>query len=191
MADALIISGFGVNCEYETAFAFRVAGAKTRIVHLNDVISGKANIDNYHIIAFPGGFSFGDDIASGKVFANKIKYNLLKQVQKFIDDRKLVIGICNGFQSMVKLGLLPAFSKDYFSQTVTLTFNDSGRFENRRVYLKINGKKCVFTKNIKQLYLVVRHGEGKFVPLNAEVGEKLQKNHVVAQYVDKEGKLSG
>ncbi|MCZ7400347.1 MAG: phosphoribosylformylglycinamidine synthase subunit PurQ, partial [Candidatus Methanoperedens sp.] len=161
---ALILTGYGINCDMETQHAFKLAGAEAERVHLTDLINGARKLSEFHILAFPGGFSFGDDIASGKVLANMIKYNLGGQVREFIDAGKLIIGICNGFQAMVKMGLLPAFDGDYSMQDVTLTFNDSGRFEDRWVHLKTNkNSKCVFTKGIDGMYLPVRHGEGKFV----------------------------
>lgn len=184
----LVLTGFGINCDYETEFAFRSAGAMPKRVHLNDIIEKKDYLNNYQIIAFPGGFSFGDDIASGRVFANKFKYNLKEELLKFISDKKLIIGICNGFQIMVKLGILPGFDGNFTSQQTTLTFNDSGRFEDRWVYLKVNPKsKCIFTKGLEKLYLPVRHGEGKFIA-NGEVLKRLESNgQVVVQYVDDKG----
>ena len=190
---ALILTGYGINCDIETAHAFKLAGADAERVHITDLINTTRKLSDYHILAFPGGFSFGDDIASGKVLANMIKYNLGEQIQEFIDSGKLIIGICNGFQAMVKMGLLPAFDGDYGSQDVTLTFNDSGRFEDRWVHLNANVKsKCVFTKSIKNIYLPVRHGEGKFVVKNPQVLARLKKeNHIVFQYTDIDGKTAG
>jgi len=190
---ALILTGFGINCDIETAHAFKIVGADAQRVHINDLINGAKRLSDYHILAFPGGFSFGDDIASGKVLANMIKYNLGEQIQEFIDAGKLIIGICNGFQTMVKMGLLPAFNGDYVTQDVTLTFNDSGRFEDRWVHLNANkNSKCVFTKGIKNIYLPVRHGEGKFVVKNPQVLARLNKNnHIVFQYTGSDGKNVG
>jgi phosphoribosylformylglycinamidine synthase I len=190
---SLILTGYGINCDIETAHAFKLAGADAERVHLNDLINGARRLSDYHILAFPGGFSFGDDIASGKVLANMIKYNLGENIQEFIDAGKLIIGICNGFQAMVKMGLLPAFDGDYSAQEVTLTFNDSGRFEDRWVHLNANKRSnCVFTKGIETIYLPVRHGEGKFVAKNPQVFARLKKkNHIVFQYTDSEGKPAG
>lgn len=188
---ALILTGYGINCDIETAYAFKLAGAISERLHINDLINGDRDLSDYDILSFPGGFSFGDDIASGKVLANIIKYNLGEQIHEFIKEGKLIIGICNGFQAMVKMGLLPAFNDDNSIQEVTLTFNDSGRFEDRWVYLKGNVKSnCVFTKGIENTYLPVRHGEGKFVTRTHDVLSKLKKkNQIVFQYTDKEGKL--
>ena len=187
---ALILTGYGINCDYETQHAFNLVGADAKRVHINDIIDKIENLEEYQIIAFPGGFSFGDDISSGKVLANKMKFNIFDDIRKFIDDGKVIIGICNGFQSMVKLGILPAFEKNYKKQVMTLTFNDSGKFEDRWVYLKANPKsRCIFTKNINNLYLPVRHGEGKFVAKEIFL-QKLNKNNQVALwYVDDKGEL--
>ncbi len=188
-----VLYGFGINCDYETQYAFEAAGAAAERVHVNDFVWSEKGLADYHVLAFPGGFSFGDDLGSGKVLANKFKFNLKEQLQQFIDGGKLVIGICNGFQSLVKLGVLPALGGDYFSQTTTLTFNDSGRFEDRWVWLRFNHhSKCVWTKKIPGLYLPVRHGEGKFVAGGEEVMKKMkQSQQIVAQYVDEQGQLAG
>ncbi|MGB8216651.1 MAG: phosphoribosylformylglycinamidine synthase I [Candidatus Methanoperedens sp.] len=190
---ALVLTGYGINCDMELAHAFKLAGAEAERVHLTDLINGTRKLSDFNILALPGGFSFGDDIASGKVLANMIKYNLGGQVREFMNEGKLIIGICNGFQAMVKMGLLPAFDGDYSTQDVTLTFNDSGRFEDRWVHVATNkNSKCIFTKGIESMYLPVRHGEGKFVAKTRQVLTRLEKsNHVVFQYVDKEGNLAG
>ncbi len=185
----LALTGFGVNADTELNRAFLMAGADSKLIHLNDIILGKFKLEDFQILAFPGGFSFGDDLGSGKVFANKFKFNLSEQMRKFLEDGKLVIGICNGFQMLVKMGILPAFEKRYFEQTVTLTFNDSGRFEDRWVRLKANpNSRCIFTKGIETLYVPVRHGEGKFIPMSEEVRSRLHANgHVAFQYCDANG----
>lgn len=189
----LVLTGFGINCDIETRHAFELAGASADRVHINDLINGNNRLSDYHILSFPGGFSFGDDIASGKVLANMLKYNMGDQIQEFIDDGKLILGICNGFQAMVKMGLLPGFKGDHTNQEVTLTFNDSGRFEDRWVHLMVNKRsKCVFTKGSENTYLPVRHGEGKFVVKDAQTLEKIKKgNQIVFQYIDVEGKIAG
>jgi len=189
----LVLTGYGINCDIETQHAFKLAGASAQRVHINDLINGKERLADYHILAFPGGFSFGDDIASGKVLANMVKYNIGEKIQEFIDTGKLIIGICNGFQAMVKMGLLPGFNGDYATQEVTLTFNDSGRFEDRGVHLKANERsKCVFTGGIERIYLPVRHGEGKFIARNPQVLARLKKgNHIVFQYTDTQGNIAG
>lgn len=180
----LVLYGYGINCDNETKQGFELAGGEPERVHLNQLISGEKKLKNYQILAMPGGFSFGDDLGAGKVLAIKIKQNLTQDLQEFIEDEKLLIGICNGFQAMVKLDVLPAS---------TLTFNDSGRFEDRWVYLKVNQKSpCVWTKGIERFYLPVRHGEGKFICKNEEVKKRLvRQNQIVVQYTDEKGNLAG
>ncbi|MBS3078593.1 phosphoribosylformylglycinamidine synthase I [Candidatus Pacearchaeota archaeon] len=158
----LILSGYGINCERETKFAFELVGADAEIVHVNDLISGEKNLEDYQILAFPGGFSYGDDTGSGNAMANKIRLNLWNEVVGFINSGKLVIGICNGFQVLTNLGLLPALEKKYGKREVALTFNNSARYECRWVHLKNKSKKCIFTKNIDGMHIPVAHGEGKF-----------------------------
>ena len=178
----LVLTGYGINCDYETQYCFQVSGAQADRIHVNDLISGKVSLQDYHILTIPGGFSYADDLGAAKVLANKIKYHLKEQVEKFIQDGKLIVGICNGFQVLVKLGILPGF--DLFNQESTLTFNDSGRFEDRWINLKVDGSNCIWANGIDKLSLPVRHGEGKFFA-NQEVIEKLfQNKQVVLQYAD-------
>lgn len=188
-----ILYGYGINCDNETQYGFELAGAEAEKVHVNQLISGERKLRDYQILAIPGGFSFGDDIGAGKVLATKIKYNLAAEFSEFIKKGKLIIGICNGFQVLVKLGILPGFNGNYDRQEVTLTFNDSGRFEDRWVCLKINQKsKCIWTRGIERLYLPVRHGEGKFVSREEKIRERLiSQNRIVAQYMDDKGNLAG
>ena len=185
---ALILVGFGINCDYETEHAFQLAGATTEQVHLNDLLDYKEMLALYHIIALPGGFSFGDHVASGRVLANRLRYGLGPDLMSFVADGGLVIGICNGFQVLVKMGMLPGFDAG-FKQEATLTLNDSGKFEDRWVYLKGDSvSKCVFSQNIDSLYLPVRHGEGKFVADSVETLERLRANgQVVFRYCGPDG----
>ncbi len=187
-AAALILTGFGINCDYETQFAFRLAGADADRVHLNDLISDKNMLDRYNILAIPGGFSFGDDIASGKVLANRMRYVLGAELSRFVRDGKLVIGICNGFQVLAKMGLLPGFDGE-MKQQVTVAFNDSGKFEDRWVNLKHDtASKCVFTRGLDTITLPVRHGEGKFIPRDdATLNRLKQEGCVVLRYVEPDG----
>ncbi|MFC2174532.1 phosphoribosylformylglycinamidine synthase I [archaeon] len=170
MVRAIVVTGYGINCEYETAHAFELAGAEAEKVHINRL----GSLDDYQILAVPGGFSFGDDISAGKMLAQKLKMAAEKEIEKFIADGKLVIGICNGFQALVKYALLPEVGE----QSLTLTFNESGRFEDRWVPLKPEGE-CVWTKGIEELYLPVRHGEGKLVAPK-EVIDSLEAKGLVA-----------
>jgi len=183
---ALIITGFGLNCEAETAYAFERAGATADQVHLNDLLDGRRSLGEFHVLAFVGGFSFGDHIAAGRVFANRLKYRLNEPLQQFIREGRLVIGICNGFQTMVKLGLLPGLDGDYQTQTVTLTHNDCGAFRDAWVHLRANeGSPCVFMRGIDRIYLPVRHGEGKFVAMGDDLLARIEREGLVAlRYVD-------
>jgi phosphoribosylformylglycinamidine synthase len=188
----LVLYGYGINCDYETEYCFRAAGADAKRIHLSDLIERRRSLGDYHILALPGGFSFGDDISSSRVLANKLKYSLMDDILEFISEKKLIIGICNGFQAMVKMGLLPGFEKTYTKQTATITFNDSGRFEDRWVYLKFNQQSpCVFTKGMKSIYLPVRHGEGKFFAKKEVIEKLFESNQVVAQYTDGNGNPAG
>ncbi len=191
MVQVLVLTGFGINCERETAHTFRQAGGEPLLIHLNDIIENPSYLEKTKILAIPGGFSFGDDIASGRILANRIRYRLEKPLQKFIDDGKLIIGICNGFQVMVKMGILPLFQKE-FKQLVTLTHNNSGRFEDRWVSLKVNTvSPCVWTKGIEYIELPVRHGEGKFITKDETVLKQLKDNQqIVLQYAKKDKSLA-
>ena len=112
MADikVIVLRAAGINCDLETQHAFELAGAEAERVHINKIIEDKALLDHYQILVVPGGFSYGDDVAAGKILANQIKHHLYEQVQKFIEAGKLVLGICNGFQVLVKTGILPFFA---------------------------------------------------------------------------------
>jgi phosphoribosylformylglycinamidine synthase len=187
---SIIIAGNGINCEMEMAQACRLAGSEeVDIVYIYDLLSGEVKLDDYHFLNLPGGFLDGDDLGSAKAMAHRLKYakiagsgeRLEDVILRFIGQGKLILGVCNGFQLMAKAGLLPGFDGLYGRQEVTLTFNDSGRFEDRWVNLKINPQSpCIFTHGLKGLYLPVRHGEGKFIPKDEQTLEKLQKGNLVA-----------
>ncbi len=190
---ALVLSGNGTNCEQETAFACRLGGfERIDIVTVWELLHGDVELERYHLLCLPGGFLDGDDLGSAKAQANRILHStvrntgelLFRRIVRFINDGKLILGICNGFQLMVKLGLLPALDRDYDTQTVTLTNNDSGRFEDRWIWLRVNSESpCVFTRGLHRLYLPVRHGEGKFVAYDSELLDRLiASNQVVVQY---------
>lgn len=192
---SMILAGNGINCEMEMAHACRLAGSDVvDIVYLYDILAGDVKLDDYHFLNLPGGFLDGDDLGSAKAMAHRIKYSrisgsgerLEEVIQRFIREGKLIIGICNGFQLLAKSGLLPGFEEDYGKQEVSLTFNDSGRFEDRWVYLKVNPETpCIFARGLKGLYLPIRHGEGKFVPKDEDVLYRLKKaNQITLQYSD-------
>ena len=176
----LVITGVGLNCEKETAAAFASCGATAEQVHLNDLLNGKHSLKEYHILAFIGGFSFGDHLGSGTVFANRIKFRLAEELKEFVAAGKLVIGICNGFQTLTRLGLAPALDGQYLTQQVALAHNDSGVFRDDWITLKADPESpCVFTKNIGTIRLPIRHGEGKFIA-EADVLDRIEKAHLAA-----------
>lgn len=184
----LVLSGFGINCERETAEAFRRAGGAPEIVHLNDLVLAPDRLAVADIFAIPGGFSFGDNVASGKILANRLRHTLGGPMRAFVADGKLAIGICNGFQVMVKMGLLPLFDGD-FRQEVTLAHNNSDRYEDRWVTLAADpSSPCVWTRGIRALEVPIRHGEGKFIPRDAETLDRLRANGQVAlRYTARDG----
>ncbi len=188
MVNVLVLRTAGSNCDNETKFAFEHAGAAADLVHINRLIAGDTDLKKYQILAVPGGFTYGDDISAGKILANELKYKLADQLQDFFQAGKLIIGICNGFQVLIKAGLLPLVDLKAGQQT-TLTFNDSGKFEDRWVFLKVNRSPCVFTRSIKEcVYYPVAHAEGKFVPENDAVLQSLQTNRqIVFQYTSPDG----
>jgi phosphoribosylformylglycinamidine synthase subunit PurQ / glutaminase len=193
---AITISGNGTNCEIETAFAFRLAGAEVSdIVHISRIVAGDVKLDDYHILALAGGFLDGDDLGAAKAMANRVKFAHIKPagelladaILRFVRDKKLIIGICNGFQLMVKIGLLPALGGAYGTQSVTITNNDSGRFEDRWVRLFVEpASPSVFTRGIKRLTFPVRHGEGKFMAPREVLSEIEAKNLVILRYADED-----
>lgn len=185
----IVLYGLGLNTDYELEESMKLAGFDAKKVHLNDLLRGEDKLSDYRILTIPGGFADGDVLGAGKIIAYRIKHGLSDQIQKFIEDGKLIFGPCNGFQTMVKMGLLPGFDGDYRTQTVTLAPNDSGRFEDRWVYLKFNeDSPCVFTKGIDRMELGIRHGEGKLVTVDEDVLERLRRdNHIVVWYTDQFG----
>lgn len=183
----IVIAGYGTNCEVETAYACKKAGGQVDIVHISELLYGEKSLDDYHFLCFPGGFLDGDDLGAAKAAANRWRFARVKttgeplfdQLMRFIEEGKLILGICNGFQLLVKLGLLPGLDYQYGKQVVTLTYNDSGRFEDRWVYLKVDRESpCVFTRGIDKIYLPVRHGEGKFIAKDAAVLGAIESTHL-------------
>lgn len=192
----LILWGYGINCESETAYAFKKVGASPEIVHLSQVFSGEKSLRDYHLLCFPGGFLDGDHLGSAQACSHRFrylkiqgKYPLWQELISFINQGGLILGICNGFQLLVKMGLLPG-GKYLGERKVTLTYNDSGKFEDRWVLLKVNSQTpCVFLKGLEELYLPVRHGEGKFIPESPSLLEELKSTGQIAlQYIHPETK---
>jgi phosphoribosylformylglycinamidine synthase len=186
-----VLRAAGTNCDLETANAFAAVGGKPELVHIGDFRAGKSRLMSYDILAIPGGFSYGDDVAAGRVLANQIRL-YLKDLRQFIRLGRPVIGICNGFQALVKAGILP--SSNTCEQTAGFTVNDSGRFECRWVHLRLNTQSsCLFFKGLPEMIeLPVAHGEGKVVVKSPRHLEELKKNKTIAlQYVTEDGKLMG
>ena len=180
--NVLILRAPGTNRDEETAEAFQQAGAVTQLATINQVAAASFQFADYQVVVFPGGFAYGDDMGAGRVLASELKLKL-QEIEPFIERGGLVLGVCNGFQTLVKAGILPGpISR---AQTVTLTNNDSGRFECRWVYLSANPKsKCVFTRGIERIYVPVAHGEGKLVAA-PEVIENLD---IALYYTNAEGR---
>lgn len=190
MVKALVLTGYGINCEEETAFSFKKAGAQSEIIHINDLIENPLRLKEFQIFAFPGGFSYGDDTGSGNALASKIKSNIWDSILEFIEKGNLIIGICNGFQVIANLGLVPALDKKYGERKIALMHNNSARYECRWVSLKNFSKKCVFTKGIDSIKMPVAHGEGKFFA-EQDVLKKLNENsQVVFRYANGDGSLA-
>lgn len=165
----IVLRTAGTNCDAETAFAFEHFGAAADLVHIDALYRHQVHLKDYHILAVPGGFTYGDDIESGRILANELRFHLGRDLCEFIDEGKLVIGICNGFQVLVKAGILPGpidaatLTSHQTSQVASLTHNDSGKFEDRWSYLRVEGH-SVWTKGLDELvYYPVAHAEGKFV----------------------------
>ncbi|MFA5039061.1 MAG: phosphoribosylformylglycinamidine synthase I [Candidatus Omnitrophota bacterium] len=186
----LILKAAGTNCDLETAFAFESAGGSPESVHINELSRSAGKLADYQILAISGGFTYGDDISAGKILANELKYKLSDELSAFIARGSLVIGICNGFQVLVKAGLLPG--SEGFRQEATLALNDSGMFQDQWVYLKgEKDSRCVWTRSMPEvIYLPIAHGEGKFIPGNEEVLTRLrEQGQVVLRYCDEKGGL--
>lgn len=185
----LVLTGLGLNCEVETGEAFRLVGSTPELIPLLDLLDGTRQLSDFHIVAFPGGFAFGDHLGAGFVFANKIRWRLYEELVGFIEAGGLAIGICNGFQTMVRLGLLPGFDGDYRTPTATLAPNDRLGYWDTWVRLRAESESpCVWTRGLTDLELPSRHGEGKFLVAGPEVAEHLESEHLVAlRYVDENG----
>lgn len=175
-----IITGFGINSDRDLAAAFETAGSETVLIHINDLIGNPERLEEFQILGFPGGFSFGDHLGSGLVFANLFKKHLKDSLDKFIVDKKLIIGICNGFQVLVKMGVLPNLSENWTPE-VTLVHNDCGTFIDDWVTLEKNpDSNCVWLNGIDKIDLPVRHGEGKFITSSVEVLNTITENNLDA-----------
>jgi len=171
MPRILILRAPGTNCDAETAFAFQTAGGKPDVLHLNQLLESPQLASDYQILCIPGGFSYGDDVAAGRIFANQIRHHLADVMQEFREAGKLILGICNGFQVLIKSGLLDA--DDSKSPVASLAWNDSHRYLDRWVDLKVSGTRCPFLSGIETLFLPIAHAEGKFVARDEATLEQL------------------
>lgn len=165
----IVLRTAGTNCDQETGFAFEYFGAQVEYIHINELFRGEKRLDDFQILAIPGGFSYGDDIISGRILANELRLRLGQDLQRFINDGKLMIGICNGFQVLVRAGILPGAPDaeqiwtPQTGQSVTLTYNDSAKFEARWTHLTTQGQ-CVWTRGMDRvIFAPVAHAEGKFL----------------------------
>ncbi len=189
---ALVLSGFGLNCDFESAYVLELAGAKAERVHINDLIGtphrpASRTLLNYHIMVFDGGFSWGDDHGAGVLLATRLGRHLGQQLSAFLDKGGLILAICNGFQALVNLGLLPGLSPAP-SRQVALMHNDCGNFQNRWVETVANPlSPCLFTKGIERLSMPVRHGEGKLVASQEVMQNIVQKNMAALFYAKPDG----
>lgn len=184
----LVLTGYGLNCDHETAYAFELAGAVSTRVHINALIDGSETLSDYHILVFGGGFSWGDDHGAGVVQAVRLKTHIGDTIKDFIASGKLILGICNGFQTLVNMGLLPGFDGDYQTRRVALTYNDCGNFRDDWVTLSVNPQSpCVFTQGMTNLEYPIRHGEGKFYAEQPVIESLVRNNQVVIRYAMADG----
>jgi phosphoribosylformylglycinamidine synthase I len=180
----LMLRAPGTNCDFETQVAFETAGADVASALADELLRKEKRLADYQIMVIPGGFTYGDDVSAGRIMANEIRLRLGEDINKFVADGRLILGVCNGFQVLVKTGILPG-PPVRGAQPVTLANNDSGRFECRWVYLKVNQESpCVFTRSMEGMYIPVAHGEGKLVA----APDVLEKLNVVVRYVDESGR---
>lgn len=167
----IVLRAPGTNCDRETAYAWELAGAKADVFHLNRVLEAPALLNDYQILCIPGGFSYGDDICAGRIFGTQMRHHLYDALQSFKAAGKLMLGICNGFQVLMKSGVLLPDTAD--QPHATLTLNESGKYEDRWVNLQTDGSKSVFLRGVDRMYLPVAHAEGKFVTRDADTLAKL------------------
>jgi len=186
---ALVLTGYGLNCDNETAYALKLAGADPQRVHINALVDSSVRLEDYKMLIFGGGFSWGDDHGAGVVQAIRMKYKIGDRILEFVERGNLVMGICNGFQTLVNLGLLPGLKSDYRTRSVAVTYNDCGNFRDQWVHLRVNPKSpCIFTRGLEHLELPVRHGEGKFYTDTDTLNRLIQDQQVSLQYALLDGK---
>ena len=190
MADinVLVLTGYGLNCDHESVYASELAGARAARVHINSLIDGSVQLKDFQMMVFGGGFSWGDDHGAGVIQAVRMKTTVGDKILKFVSNGNLVLGICNGFQTLVNLGLLPGFDGDYQTRSVALTFNDCGNFRDDWVTLKVNTESpCIFTRGLEQTEFPIRHGEGKFYAESSVIQGLIKANQAVMRYALPDG----
>lgn len=184
--NVLVVRAAGINCDEEIMHAWRLAGAEPALVHINQLVASPAMLDDVQIVTFPGGFSYGDDIAAGAIFAQRVVHELLDPLRALVGRGGGLLGICNGFQVLTKTGLLPA--GDIGAKRVTVTFNDSAKFEARWVTMRVATDRCVYLKPGDNISMPVEHAEGKVIVRDDATLTALQEGGYVAlQYVDEDG----
>jgi phosphoribosylformylglycinamidine synthase len=187
----LILRAPGTNCDKETAFAFDKVGGQAELVHVNRLLDDPQLPRQYQILCVPGGFSYGDDVAAGRILGEQIRHHVAETLTTFKEEKKLILGICNGFQVIMKSGVLLPDDPEKGPAT-TLTWNDSGKFEDRWVYLKVDGPQCVFLKDIDRMYLPIAHAEGKFVARDQAALDWLDVHgQLVLRYTGRSGEENG
>jgi phosphoribosylformylglycinamidine synthase len=179
----MVLRGPGTNCDEESAFAFERAGSVVSSIHINRFLTAPQTLAQFQILCLPGGFSYGDDVAAGKILAGQLQNHLPDAIADFREKGNLILGICNGFQVLLKSGFLLGEHqgcKDNCKSSATLTWNDSGRYIDNWVDLSVHGGKCVFLRGVRSMYLPIAHAEGKFVPCCDEYLKQLDESGQLA-----------
>ncbi len=177
----------GTNCEEESYTAFKEMGQEVEYIHLNLLKNGKRNLENYDLLFIPGGFSAGDYVRAGAIFAARLRAIAMKDLKRFVDEGKIVMGVCNGFQVLIELGLLPGTDGISPEPQAALMINDSNRFECRWTYLKRENS-SIFTRNVPEIItLPVAHAEGKFVTTDKILEEMKENGQILFKYVKPDG----
>jgi phosphoribosylformylglycinamidine synthase subunit PurQ / glutaminase len=184
----LILRAPGTNCDLETAHAFEMAGADASRLHIQQLIERPLWAEKFQILCIPGGFSYGDDIAAGRIMATELQTSLSDTLAKFIDEDRLVLGICNGFQVLMRLGIF--FDAPPGQPAATLTWNNQGRFENRWVHVKVANETCPFLTDIDTMYLPIAHAEGRLVMRDDATADALDESgQLVLRYTIESGDI--
>jgi phosphoribosylformylglycinamidine synthase len=185
----LILRAPGANCDAEAQFAFELAGAIAERVHINSLREQPKQLMHYQVLVIPGGFTYGDDVAAGKILANQLRHFLSEILQRFRDADRLILGICNGFQALLKAGLILPPDED--GPLATLAHNASGKFEDRWIHLQVTPGNCPFLKGYQRLHVPVAHGEGNLIFREPWIAKGLeQSGQMVLRYVDAHGQLA-